>query len=465
MKNNILIDSVKKMSSDDLKSFQLFVKSPFFNSNQKAISLIDYIVKNIENFQDEKLEKEAIYFTVFDKKKFDNQQLKNLMSHLLKLLVHFFSISQFQKNKSLEKLFAAKGSMELDCQKLFQKLLKKVEKDFDETDDATIETIQLSELKMKFQSQFRNRSKALDEINFQLEQLDAYFKENKLRLECEKLSMLKMLRIEPKSLSSISQKKLPRQQVWKALWDLLNEKDSKELFENYVFQLKTFQQYFDEEALRNLFTAALNFCTQQINSGNQSYLIEYFKLHKELIVNGLIFEKGQISQWAFQNVVTAACRVGELDWGFEFIHSNKNKLREEHKINAFSYALAIWYFHAQKFDEAIQLLNEVKFTDVYYAYNSRLLLARLYFERKDWWALDSFLNSFRLYLLREKKLTVVRKKACANFIRLVNKMKKIHEAPKRESSKILAIKKKIKETSNLILKNWLLQKIEELEKR
>jgi len=90
---------------------------------------------------------------------------------------------------------------------------------------------------------------------------------------------------------------------------------------------------------------------------------------------------------------------------------------------------------------------------------------KIYFETQNWKALDSFLESFRIYILRNKQLDERRRKSGRNLIKYTRKLIVIEEQKgsfsKQEIEENLKqLKHQISITELVMNKSWLLSKCE-----
>jgi hypothetical protein len=123
--------------------------------------------------------------------------------------------------------------------------------------------------------------------------------------------------------------------------------------------------------------------------------------------------------------------------------------------------LANVYFYQKKFEKVIEQLREVEYNNSNYALGSKLLLMRTYYELGEYNALDSLLESFRIYLLRNKQLTKETNLQYAMIIRMIKRLSNINPNNKTQVNDLA---EKIKASTNNVAKQWLLEKVQELQK-
>lgn len=102
MVKNRAIDVIKTFSAGELKSFELFVSSPFNNSNKSLIKLLALIKKYKERTGDEKITEEFLYAKIFPGKMYSYSNMKNMVSELFGLCEKFLSHTPLINKSSYE---------------------------------------------------------------------------------------------------------------------------------------------------------------------------------------------------------------------------------------------------------------------------------------------------------------------------------------------------------------------------
>ena len=91
-----LIDLLRKLSTEELKEFGEYVRSPFFNKNQSTIKLLDYIRKYAPDFNDKKLGKELVYQKLFPGMKYNDGFTRTIMFNLAKLTEDYLTYTRIR---------------------------------------------------------------------------------------------------------------------------------------------------------------------------------------------------------------------------------------------------------------------------------------------------------------------------------------------------------------------------------
>ena len=171
---------------------------------------------------------------------------------------------------------------------------------------------------------------------------------------------------------------------------------------------------------------------------------------------------GMLSEWNYKNITALGCSLKEYEWTENFIQEYKDMLPSHRRENAYNYNLAHLYYNKKQYNEALSVLLLVQFTDVKYHLNTSFLLLRTYFALKDTEALLSLIDTFRIYVIRNRKITTDQKRGYTNFLRFAKKLVLIrHQAPaysrQTVEEKLVDLAKKVESTSNVINKYWLLE--------
>lgn len=235
--------------------------------------------------------------------------------------------------------------------------------------------------------------------------------------------------------------------------------------ESYFFQLKSlFFNRFDALAPEErppLYIHLNNYCIQyKINAGNSSYFHELFDLYKRGIETGLLLRDNVLPAQDYKNIITVGLHAEAFDWVEQFIQQYTGHLPEARQENALAYNLAKVYFHKKEYEKVIGQLREVEYHSLVYALGSKLMLLRTYFELGEFLALDSLAESFRIYLRRKREISRDVRQQYMNVLRFVRKLSKLDP---RDKAAVGKVKEEVLACDALAAKQWVLEKVEELE--
>ena len=301
-------------------------------------------------------------------------------------------------------------------------------------------------------------------------QLDCFYLSQKLKHYCDALSYKNFLSLEANIhldqafLQLVEQgpflEEVSIKVYFLVMKMLLHPED-----ENYFYTLKTLLRAntdkFTNAELNTLYIYLKNYCIDtKINKGRSEYFVELFEIFEALLEEKILFSKGILDPQDYKNIITVGLHIKRFDWVETFIQQYTEMLPKDNQANALNYNLAKVYFAQQKYSEVIEQLQEVEYKQLVYALGGKLLLLKTYFELKEFIVLDSLVDSFRIYLRRNKFLSKEVKQQYLNVLRFV---KKLSSLKSYDVTGIDKVKKQVNECKALADKKWILEKVAELE--
>ncbi len=462
---------LKAFTGQDMKDFDKFVASPFYNKNEVLIKLFSILKKEYPDFEGPGVDREKIYQKLFNSKDFDESKLRYAFSDLSKLLEKYIIVKELEKNKVRENLLLLDFYKANDIEKYFNQSFDDTRKILDTSSkdsDYYFNKYLAEEILFNYSSV--KRDKSLDDVLQQVaDNLDSYYLSKKLKFYCEMYTRQNFLNSSYQTkflteiLSHIEQnnyEEFPAIIVYYyVLRTLIDENDELNYYKLLELLDKN-DQFFSREEMRDLYFLAQNYCTKKINQGDyeNTYLKEYFKLTNKLIEKEMIYENGYIIPSTFKNIVTVGLRLEEFDWTENFIYTYKEKLAPKYKENAFTYNLAWLHFFKEEYKKTLRLLSNVEYMDVYYVLDSKILLLKTYFELDDADAFYSLIDSFYVYLRRNELISAYQKNICLNFVKFAKRLMRIKQGDTKAAEKLI---EEINDTKQVASISWLLKKAEQ----
>lgn len=477
MLSDKLLSLLNSFSKVELNRFRKYLLSPYLNEQPDAVQLFDFLNATIRKADSDvtELTKLAVWKTLYPGRKFDDAHLRRLSSDLSQLAMGFM-VAEARKNDPLNE--------SLDLQKVLEKpQLKKqlvsterqIFRLFDETPGQSSELL-LAQFRMHHRV-FSRASKVVATIGYgdKLSTADFY-------LECfyliQKLKYYvawlqfsgirateKVVPLMPGFWEYIEDDRfrdVPLLTVYRKVVKCFSEQEEEKHFTGLLEYLENQAPRLTEENLRECYHMAQNYCALKINQGRTDYYSIYFNLQKRVVQLDILLENGELSEGVFKNIITSGLRVGEFAWTENFIQEYHPYLPSNIRENARIFNLANLYSHQKKHDKVIELLNNVEYSDIVYTLGSKLILLRTYYESKETMALDSLMDSFRIFIRRNKQMSKSLKREYINFLTFLSKLTAVGVERKKE---MLALQKKVTEAQYVTSKKWLLEKINELGKK
>jgi len=468
MKKSKLIDLLTTFSKEELKSFYNFVESPYFNKKKELIPFYKYLYRQAPDFPERKVNRLSVYAHLYPEKKYDEKHLGYLMSYLSKLAEQFISIEKFNQSDIYPDYYLISSLVDRKLDKYYKqesrKALSKLASQHERNSDYYMKQYLLSDAAKRYFS-IQNQRKKDPNLQKSSDYLDLFYLTKKFQYSCEMYNRKIVLatEYEPKLIhylqESIKNTEIihePVIAIYNIIMRLLNENPNHEDFIALRKSIVTYSKQLSNEDLHEIYQYAINFCARMIRKGKNEYVENALELYIEGIEGEIFFEHGYLSAWAYTNVIKLATILKRYDWIEEFIYNQNEKLPEKLRENALHYNLAELYYGKRDFDKAINHLNKVKFSDLIIHLGSREILAKIYYETDEEEALLSLIASFSIFLKRNKNMSTNVKTPYLNFCDLLNQLMR------RNPKKIQKIHQKIKTTSPVTSRTWLLKVSKEI---
>ncbi len=476
MQKSKIIHYFSFLDKKEAQSFQNFVHSPYFNKHENTRRFVDYLL----TAKAKKLTKEKVFAHVFPDKKFDEQLLSNLSSYALRLLKKFYAQQHFEQSETAVETAALDRILQSGQERLFSLYAGRLEKKSGKTERRDsryyLQKSKLALLFDDFNLQYgdRKNAKNLEAAN---SHFDTYFIGEKLKMMCRTAARRQVTgqdfsyTFRSEIFAYLAERKeiyaqIPSVWIYFLICKMLTED-----IETHYFDLKkrlpqTVKNFQKEEG-RDLYTHLLNYCVRRLNLGNSAFRKEAFDIYRQMLAQGLLYRDGILPQWDFTNMVSLGCDLAEYAATRNFIFAEKSKLADAERENTFTYNLAAFHYSQKEYAAAVELLQKVEFTDVYYNLLNRILTLKIHYEQSNDKALDYTSETFRIFLLRNKNITQSRRKSGLNLIRFTKNLSQLRSEKgivgrRIFEEKVRALQEKIEGTEAVLNRGWLLERTGEM---
>ena len=473
MKKSKTLSLLRSLTAWERRHLWEYVKSPFFNKNEKVVQFCEHIYQYAPEFDHEDLRMEALFPHFYPGEAYNHQKLRYLMSDFTKLLEGYLSWTIWQEDSIGRELHLMEACARLKATKVFEekdrKLRQKLKKGFGHSHDSYADKLRYLELSYRESLKLGLHKAGSWQISDVVEALDELFLVNKLRYSCELINQSK-IRNRPFDFfltEELVQKMETEKEMGGALGKLyfhalimLQEKGGHEPYFTFKKLLAKLEKEVEKRDLSDLYVCALNYCISQINHNETQFHQEIFEVYKSLIEKELIMdENGQLTLQNYKNMVTVGTRVHEFSWTQGFIEKYKSYLPTEEAENAYTYNMAWLETEQGNYRQVKRLLAFVDFPNIFYQLGSRLMLIRTYYELEDFEDLSYLLNSFRMFLRRNRELTENRRKSYLHLIRMLNSLLRYRQGGKIS---VQELEQQLAAYPDVAAYSWLKEKIEEL---
>lgn len=436
MQNSKLVEQLKQLSAWELRHFSDFAHSPFFNKHASVTDLVDHLLTFAPAFDAPELNRESVYAALFPDQEFQVQRCKDLFSQTMKLLRSFFAFYELKNNdyqiqRALLNAYQ-KRQMDRPYQKVYTAQEKAIAQIEGKLQEYHLRQLLLHETHITYLTGTMSRSVS-DVVQKASDRLDVYFILSKLKYGIEMANRKRVIQQEfdtgmvPELMTYLDRNpeieaQHPEIGIYLKIYRTLTETDATAHFERLRSDMERHANALPRLELREIHSYASNFCIRQVNAGQRQYLATLLELYQWALQHGVLIDKdGWLLQWDYKNIVSASLKAGEAAWCQQFIEQYKEKIAPEFRENAYRYNLASFHFEQQDYSRALRLLQEVEFSDVFYALGSRVILLKSYFETGNFIALNALCDAFKIYLKRNKTISQVQFAIYFNLVSFTKK--------------------------------------------
>lgn len=479
MKNSKLLQAIQKLSARERILFHNFIRSPYFNKHENTIQLFELIQQGLQKKRIPS--RPDIFQNIYPDHPYDEAKINVLMSYLMNLLIAFLGQQAIDRNQLELRIAQLKAAQQKGMDKTIAAQFKKLTHGLEHSpirDSQYYHLLSKSQKSMDSYHIIKGDRRKSELLQSAVNNFDIYYLSERLRFGCDMLSRMNIINeafelgILYDLLKHINSNKdkylaIPSISIYYRILMSLMESEAEQHYRLLIDLLDKYSLQFSREEAQEMYDYAQNYCIRKINAGRSDYEQEIFKLYNLQIEKDLIKQNGQLSEWDYKNIITVGCRLEAFDWTLNFLEDNKKYLAESSRDNAYNYNLAAFYFAQKTYDKALKLLQDVNFRESYYHLGAKFIQTKIYFEQEEWSALYSLLDSFKIYILRNKSMATTQRKAPLNFIRLTQKLAKIKEKSEIRRSKyteeaLRKLERTIAQSKVIVNVDWLQLQIKKL---
>lgn len=466
-----LIRILKTLTPWEWHSFSDYVHSPYFNKHEKVLGLFLWLRDRQDSLTGEQLEMETVFRDIFPGEAFHHQKLRYVMTDLTRLLEDWLVDKQMQDRPWVKHHMLLYSYILRDQEKYFRMSLDRSLKALEKSpyrDGSYYEgSFRVEEDAFLFAQAKENRAHDRSPLQL-LGSLDRFYLIHKLKYLCEILNRKNILNITAEAahweetvryIHALGLQDEPGVAIYYQILLTITEGGSDKPYQALKQLLDEHSALFPKDELGNMYSFALNYCIRQLNNGQTKFLNELFELYQQLVEKELVYQEEYIVPQHFKNIVTVGVRIKEFQWIEDFIQSHRELLPPAIRENAYTYNLAYLYYAQGAYSRTLKLLQQVEFEDVFYSLDSRALLLKTYYELGEWEPLISLIESFKIYLRRNKRISDYQRKVYLNLVKFTRKLVRQRLGSRKPVSEV---HKEVQAQPEIADLNWLMGKLEEI---
>lgn len=481
MIESISIKILKSFNQHEINDFNDFLNSPYFNKSGTVIKLWDVINQYAPLYDNPELKKENLFRIVFRKKEYNYGTMKNLIHSFTTLLERYLELKFHEDDKFQNDYNSLVYCIVKFYPELFGRKFTKIMKDYKDLKEGVDLHYLFRYLIMRLGSSFGGLN---DKLNYDIfkqgESLIYFFLIHFFQVQ-HNISVLKnrqnyivkdnlmenfLNALDIKKLMGSIKKKSPKDfqviNLYYHIYLCRNEPGNNEYFfalKNMVFNsVDTLHEFEQEYALNALQNTLHNRADSGI-VGAAKDTIEYYKFilkHSFNIGN----TESKINFNLFCTAVKNLFEAKDKKTAQKFYAAYIEKTISDDKTNIENFYRAYSAFYERKFNNALEYSANIKPKIEKNKLSIKELQIRCYYELNESDAFKYSLDSFRHLLYRNESVSDNIKTFNKNFLNILNSLFEYKVSQKGNLDDIEFETKKI----NMINKEWILHKIDELRK-
>jgi hypothetical protein len=470
-----LVALLRTFSKYELNRFRKFLASPYYNEQDALVALFEAINTALRKGDNAvmQLDKVTAWRAMFRDKPLDEAQLRRSASELQGLALQFLAAEARQNQPLADALTLQSALGRPDLQKHLSSVERQIQVHLEGQTRRDLEHYwQYYRYELALSGQFSKKMTTAEYVERLLaadHHLDCFYLIQKLKFYLGWLTF-KDLRVTDKTFELIDGlatyldrpelASVPLLQLYRRAVYCLQHPSEEAHFHEFLALLTEHTHLLAQEDLRECYQIAQNYCAFKVNQGRTDYYPTFFGIFKTVIEQGLLLDGQVLPEGTFKNIITISLRVGEFEWAERFINEYAPHLPPNIRENARMFNLANLYSHQKQYGKVIELLRNVEYSDVVYSLGAKLVLLRTYYESAEWLAMDSLIESFKIYLRRNQLISKTLKVEYLNFLNALGRLPNILYG---DMQALERLKQKVLQTERITSKKWLLEKITELE--
>jgi len=401
MKGTKIIRLIGRFTEEELKSFEKFLRSPYFNTNESVLKLYYYLLDFAPEFEEEQMSHEAAYAYIYPAKDFNYKGLNKLRAVLLQLAERFIAAESLQKDDFTTTLYLLRFYEARTLFADYESQLKNSKKVLEK--EKTRETEFFFQQFLLAKEEDRFRAGRFQKFDYSLiADLDRYYCMEKIAYLSNAKNHAnihaKIFDIDINPNPNYEGDEQYSFQAWQEALALLSEEDKLPHFNSLKLLIFQHANLFSSNNLHNFCSYLQNHAITLFSNKYECYL-QLFALYQFQLERG-VFDDFNFNIQLFRNVASVAINLGKMDWLAELVE------RYEQQILAFDNGLyeltkARIHFNRKQYDLADQEIwgAESKANEVEKAFIYPLKIKLYYETNRD---IEAITNSFKTFLHRLK---------------------------------------------------------------
>ncbi len=490
---NKAIYILKTFSEDDVKRFQDFLNSPYFNHSNKLSKLYNALIKFYPDFNSKFLSQERLSKRVNPEIAFNRTTMHSLFFDLYHCAEKYLLIRSLEENPIKSYDLQRSEFFKRKLYKLINKNINTVRNDLDSdnninadyylnmfhlyTDICNLETITSTKLN---KVQIKNKFEGLIERGkyvtyfFVTEMIrgyenllthhKSYNSDEKMKFISdifEKIDFPELLKVLILNTDKLAYSN--NLNIYLALFMAFSNIDSEKYYFEYRKILFVNFNLLCTDEKRFHIGRLIRYCMmkREVSDSYNEFNYELFNVYEFILKNKIFISSvtKYIPVELYRSILLHSLRLKKYKWTINFIKKYSQYIDPKRRKNIYYFSIAEYYFQRKMFKDARYNLHKIIFDEFIYKLDYKNLMLIIFFEMKEYESALDLINSYRHFLAKDNTLSIDTRKKHKNFINIVQSL--VHF--KTSTNKISTYHIEIQFDYDLPYSNWIKEKISNLD--
>lgn len=486
-----VIDLLRSFSKEEINKFKKFIHSPYFNRSRKVIALFNELIKFYPEFKSKKLTNKNLYQNLVPERTFNDSTFRSLCFDLQNLIFTFLSSEHLKDNEFRSANFLLYELNIRGQHELYRRILKRMENEMDQSNNVDFDYFYDRYIFESYKYNYHritgkvlNKQHALSQLN-QLTRPDGFLTLMFItELICDFINIVILSDKYNLDLSNnitfLILKSLDLNKLIEALkgidtYNYITELYSA-LYSTYIsFNKKQYLAYkekvklyeerlsFDEKSFH--YSKLISFCIMKNNNDSSAFFEgELFRLYEYFLMNQFYINKKikYIPHTLFRAILQLALNSRKYYWAENFIKIYHKKVEEKNRLNMFYYGYTLYYNKIGKQEKSLEFIEKINIDNFIFKYDLYNLKLKILFDLNNSQMALDLIKTYREFLRKDTLFSEEKKIPHKNFVKFLSYL--INYSDGMKNYELSEIKERLLKEENINSREWLIGKIDQLER-
>lgn len=469
MYSSKLVNIFLQLNRKEKQHLKLWIKSPISNSRKDVVDLFDFIYSK-RSIYPNNVNREDAYKSLYPNSKYDDKQMRYIMSFATQCMEEFLAYNQWKKNNTQERLDLIININHKNLNAYAFQEINVLQHDLHKQPLRNSSYYHYSYLLCVEQYRLQSKNKRNEDFDLQAisDNLHYYTISEILKHACVCLSLEQVsykkfnFYLTDQCIELIESndkfKKVPSVYVYYLCYKI-SVAGNEQLFKEIHEAIYKYERHFNEGELKDIFIIVINYCIAELNIGKQEYAKYAYQLYLYSLQKGYLLDNGELSRFTFKNIAFIGIKkLKDFKSVENFIEKFKHMLNKEYRESTVLFNTATLCVEKKDYKKAMQILQKVEFEDVLWNINAKSMLLRIYYEEREYDSMLSMTSSLKLYLRRQKEIGIYK----IRYMNMINFCLKLHKHVGASTNTKEKLLDEARSNSSLHEKDWIIEMIHKL---